>query len=261
MFSGTRDEPIVLEPLASNNKGIWQGMVVMNSPEKSAFKYVTIKNTAGINQPGWKLTGGINYYKSDVNIENCTFQDNAGEDALNIIHSRFEITDTRFINTASDAFDSDFSDGVFTNGEFINIGLLGGGDGIDVSGSNIKVIGTTFKDVSDKALSVGEASKMNVSNVNIISAGTGAASKDGSTLTISNSKISNVQTVGLMAYIKKPEYGAATISAKQISFAESVTPARAQKGSSIMIDGVSIESENINVKEMYRTIMKPGLAK
>ena len=123
----------------------------------------------------------------------------------------------------------------------------------------MKVNGTIFELVGDKALSVGEASRMDVSNIVIKNAGTGVASKDGSTLNIIDSKIINVKTVGLMAYIKKPEYGAAVINAKNVSFSDFIRPARVQVGSTISIDGALIESENINVKEMYKTIMKPGL--
>ena len=96
-------------------------------------------------------------------------------------------------------------------------------------------------------------------NIDINGAGTGAASKDGSTLTISDSHFANISTVGLMAYIKKPEYGGAKISGTNLTFKPPVKSARVQKGNQIILDGEMVETEDINVKEMYKTIMKPGL--
>ena len=260
---GSKDNPIILEPVAlatdNNVQPSWQGMVVMNADGASRLEHVEFRNTKGILQGGWQLTGGVTFYESDVDIVESRFLDNIGEDALNIVHSNFDITGIRIERTASDAFDSDFSKGSFTGGLFKDIGLAGGGDGIDVSGSNIVVSGTRFIHVDDKALSVGEKSTMRAENVDIQDAGTGAASKDGSELLINNSHIGDVNVVGLMAYIKKPEYGGARIIANQVEFDPGVQPARAQRDSQIVIDGKVVKTENINVKEMYQTIMKPGL--
>ena len=86
------------------------------------------KKNKGIHQDGWQLTGGVIFYKSDVKSFNCEFRENKGEDALNIIHSQFELSDVLIFTTASDAFDADFSTGVISGGEYKDIGYLGGGD-------------------------------------------------------------------------------------------------------------------------------------
>jgi CotH kinase protein/Right handed beta helix region len=257
---GSVEQPIILEPVATDNKNaVWQGMVVMRAGLKSRLEHVEFRKTKGITQGGWQLTGGVTFYESSVTIKNSSFKDNQGEDALNIVHSNFDITDIQIEKTASDAFDADFSDGTFTDGLFKDIGLLGGGDAIDISGSNVVVKGTRFVEVSDKALSVGEKSTMVVDSVLIKGVGTGAASKDGSSLEISDSEITDVKTAGLMAYIKKPEYGGASIVAKGMKFVEPIIPARVQVGSRVTIDGDQVATQAINVKQMYQTIMKPGL--
>jgi hypothetical protein len=87
-------------------------------------------------------------------------------------------------------------------------------------------------------------------------AGTGAASKDGSRLEISESTIDASRTAALMAYIKKPEYGPAEIEAHEIVFADGVPSARAQIGSRIVIDDRTIDVEEIDVAELYETTMK-----
>ncbi|RJQ53773.1 MAG: hypothetical protein C4526_06055 [Nitrospiraceae bacterium] len=254
-FRGTEKAPIVLEGMSSS----WQGLLTLNAASPSRWSYVTVNNTSGIKRTGWELASGATFYQSEIEMEHCAFMNNTTEDALNIVRSQFKLKDVNFINTASDAFDSDFSEGTVEGGLFTDIGKAGGGDGIDVSGSFITVNGARFLNISDKALSVGEGSKMKAVHVIIERAGTGAASKDGSQLEITDSSINRTDIAGLMAYIKKPEYGAASIDAGGLKFGDNVIHARAQKGSSITVDGAAVEAEDVDVDLLYETVMKKGL--
>ena len=146
-----------------------------------------------------------------------------------------------------------------TGGLFENIGLAGGGDAIDVSGSIVSVENTRFINIDDKAISVGEQSHMQATGLDINGTGTAAASKDASVLELTFSKINNARVAGLMAYIKKPEFGPGQITASSIDFSAGFEKARAQKGSSINIDGVEIDTVDIDVEDMYKTVMKKGL--
>ena len=96
-------------------------------------------------------------------------------------------------------------------------------------------------------------------DVVITGAGTGAASKDNSQLEIRNSRIEGIKTTALMAYIKKPEYGGGSILAENLTIIPPAAAARVQNGNSITIDDEWVKSENLDVKEMYNTIMKPGM--
>jgi hypothetical protein len=205
------------------------------------------------------LTGGVTFYKSDIAIENSRFEGNRGEDALNIIASSFELHGLTITDTASDAFDADFSHGTVIDGMFRRIGSAGGGDAIDVSGSTVEISDTQFVDVSDKALSIGEKSVVHAARILIRRAGTAAASKDGSQLTLTDVEIRKALNAGLMAYIKKPEYGAASIEANNITFVDTEQPARVQKGSRIVIDGQLVDTEDLDVEQLYETVMRPGL--
>ena len=182
---------------------------------------------------------------------------NRSEDALNIVRSNFDLNFVTIKNTVSDAFDSDFSNGTVHGGFYENIGP--GGDGIDVSGSTITVTETTFKNISDKALSVGEKSTMTATNVTIEKVGAGAVSKDGSHLILNDAKIELAKIAGLMAYVKKSEYGPGTIEASDLQIESSPTKAIAQKGSRITIDGTSVEATDLDVRALYATLMKPGI--
>jgi hypothetical protein len=261
-FQGKEKHLVVLEGVSSEDDGnTWQGLVVIDAGLLSQWSHVIIRNTTGVKRSSWQLTGGATFYKSDVDMDHCTFRNNRGEDTLNIIQSKFRLHEVNFITVASDALDSDFSEGAIKDGLFQDIGTAGGGDGVDVSGSNVTVTGAYFYNISDKALSVGERSTMIAKNINAEHVGTGAASKDGSQLDISDSAIKYAENAGLMVYIKKSEFGPASINGRNLTFVGTAIQARAQKGNFITIDGAPIETEDINVEELYRTIMKPGLRK
>ena len=259
-FEGSEEANIRLEGKPTDgDEGTWQGIAVLNAGRPSHWKHVTVLNTTGVDRPSWQLTGGVTFYRSDVHLDQCRFQGNRGEDALNIVHSKFRLDDIEILTTASDAFDADFADGIVVKGLFQDIGKAGGGDAIDISGSTVSVTGTRFLNIYDKALSVGERSEMRASDVVIEQTGTGAASKDGSRLDISNTTIKQAHNAGLMAYVKKPEYGSAGIEARSLTFVATSTQTLAEKGSAIVIDGKTVESQDVDVEQLYKTVMKPGL--
>ncbi len=256
-FEGTANEPIVLE--GADGDGNWQGIVVLRAGGQSRWRHVTVRNTTGTNRPGWVLTGGTAFYQSDVEMVDCLFEGNQAEDALNIIRSDYRLERPRFVGSASDAFDSDFSRGTIDGGLFENIGHVGGGDAIDVSGGKVEISGVRFVNVADKALSVGERSEMTATALVIEKAGVGAACKDGSRLTLSDSTITEVGFAALAAYIKKPEFGPAWLEARNVSYQGTAPRARAQLGNTLLIDGSRVAGEELDVDQLYETIMRPGL--
>jgi hypothetical protein len=203
--------------------------------------------------------GGTNFYRSPVMIERAGIRHHKGEDGLNIISSNFTVRDLEIEDTLSDGFDCDFCTGEVYGGRFTQIGTAGGGDGIDVSLSDISVVGTEFKDVSDKAISIGEQSRATAKDLRVSASGTGAAAKDGSYLLLEDSEISDAKVAALMAYIKKPEFGAAELIARNLKLTGNRTIAVAQTGSRIEIDGIPVQAEDVDVDVMYDTIMRPGL--
>ncbi len=254
VFEGEPGNPVVLDSLSAGQS--WQGIAIFNAKVRSFWSNVIVKNTSGINLNSWKLTGGTTFYKSDINMLNTRFIGHNGEDALNIVHSNFNINNITIENTTSDALDSDFCTGKVTGGTFREIGTKGGGDGIDVSGSNVSVEGTTFIGINDKAISVGEQSQLIAKNLLIQDSGVAAASKDLSNLVISDSVIENPRTAAFMAYTKKPEYGPASITAINNHIKSTKTKALAQTGNRIEIDGKVVKTQDLDIEKLYQTIMK-----
>lgn len=258
-LEGREDGPILLEGVAADGGETgWQGILVLEAGAPSRWSHVTVRGTTGVNRPGWELTGGTTFYKSDIKMNNCAFLDNRAEDTLNIIHSKFDLRETAISRAASDGFDADFADGSLTGGEFRDIGRSGGGDGIDVSGSRVVLEGISFADIGDKALSVGEESNVTAAKIYIESAGAGCVAKDRSRLEISASTIRDARIAGLMAYIKKTEYGPAAIEARGIIFSGNAADVMAQTGSTILVDGAAALEEDIDVDRLYETVMRKG---
>ena len=82
------------------------------------------------------------------------FQLSSAEDSLNIVNAEIDIANISIINSFSDGFDCDYCKGKIINSLFDGMG----GDGLDFSGSSVSLDKLTFKNIKDKALSVGEAS-------------------------------------------------------------------------------------------------------
>ena len=193
------------------------------------------------------MTGGVNFYKSDVDILNSNFYTSFAEDALNIICSNFFLDKVIFDETNSDAFDSDFSIGTIRNSIFKNIG----GDGIDFSGSSVSVDECQFSNIRDKAVSVGEESNLILTNLVIDNIGVGIASKDASAVRAQALNISNYSLNALMTYEKKSFYNYPELHAKNIVFDSKQNAYLSQIGTTMTIDGENIFQKDIDVDEMY----------
>lgn len=255
-LQGTAAAPV---ELLAQGAEPWLGLAVMNAGGMSRLEQVRISSTRSFTADAWTLTGGTTFYQSDVSIVSTRFEGSRGEDALNIINSAFTLDDVTMAGTVSDALDADFSSGSVRGGRFTDIGQAGGGDAIDISGSEVRVSGTAFARIADKALSVGERSTMAATGLEMADVGTGAAAKDGSSLALSATRITAATFAGLTAYIKKPEYGPAEITARDVTVTATRTPVVAQTGSRVEMDGALVETEDVNVAELYDTLMKPGL--
>ena len=243
MILGTSSDPVLLT--AQND--FWGGIVVLNSNVTSEWQYSVIEKTSGINRDGWVMTGGITFFKSNINLDNVVIGNNQGEDAINVVHSNYSFKNSEFLNTFADAFDGDFSDGEITGCYFHDIA----GDAIDISGSDLTVSNTQIINVLDKGFSVGEKSTITVKDVTLDTIGIGLASKDLSTAIISNSQIKNVRFAALAAYIKKPVFGPASIQADFLIIENAKFQVLVQNGSTVILDGKLIDTIDMDVELLY----------
>jgi hypothetical protein len=240
---GQADAPVLLTAQGAG----WGGIVVLNAEQPSTWSYAAVEKTAGITRGGWLMTGGINFFQSDISLEQVKLGNNQTEDAINVMHSRFSFHNSEFANTFADAFDSDFSTGEVTDCTFHDIA----GDAIDVSGTQAVVRGARMERITDKGISVGEESSVSVQGAVMDTVGIGVASKDLSTTVVMDSQIKNARFSALAAYTKKPVYGPAQIEASGLIILDSVTEAVAQLGSTIVLNGKAVRPVDLDVDRLY----------
>ena len=250
---GSINEPIEFSALGKK----WPGLSVISSEGTSLFQNVTFNdlcgigkanNPKGISSDGWNLTGGINFYKSDVNFSNCSFYNCFSEDALNVISSSFSLTDCTFSSCSSDAFDGDFVEGEISACSFKNIE----GDGVDFSGSVATVHQSVFSNIIDKAISVGEKSQIKVIQCSINNVAFGVVSKDSSiTEVVSGSSVSNARVAAFSAFQKKNSFGPAVLIIKDSKITSSDREFLIQKKSSCTYNNEKIDTSFFQASELY----------
>lgn len=206
-FIGNPKSPI---QVSAKNNGM--GIVVLNAKDQSRLNYVKFSNLYFPYEKGLNITGSINFYESPVQIIKCEFDANFAEDFLNIFRSKFEIKDSIFSNTKSDALDIDFGQGSMLNVEFFNIG----NDAIDISGTYLEGKNISINGSGDKAISVGEKSTMILENLSISNSAIGIASKDLSVFRANNVNVNSTK-LGFTAFQKKDEYGPGSIIIKNLN--------------------------------------------
>jgi len=241
-FMGSAKHPIHIHSSDKSSNGI----AVLQAKGKSTITYTLFKNMNTFSYDGWTLSGAVNFYESDVQIENSTFESNLCEDALNIIKSDFYVSKCHFKDIFADAFDSDFCTGTLSNTSFNRVG----NDAIDFSTSQIKIDSCSIRNISDKGISGGEGSTLWVSNTTMDKCNIGAASKDLSEVYLTNVSISN-STYGLVALKKKQEYGAAKLITKDFSMVNCEIELLIEKGSTVNLNGRKIEGTKKKVAEMF----------
>jgi len=243
---GSVDNNVIFTPI--NNESKWSGVVVL-----SGDKEVTINNLMvdGVNgkyeNRSW--TGGIVINNAQVSINNLSIKNATSSDAFNIISSSFSIRKLDIAGSYSDALDIDYSKGEFIGGNFNNIG----GDAVDISNTNLIVKHILIDDVSDKGVSVGEASTFEGEDINVTDANVGIAVKDSSSAVISDAKFKDIHKVGVFSYNKKPRFNGGSAVLINPVFTNTGKKLLSQNGSSIVIDKKTVVTEEVDVSSLYES--------
>lgn len=222
-----------------------QGLAVLETDGKNFLNYVNIQGMTAPSRKGWFLPSSVTFYESDVVISNCYFGNNQSEDALNIFRSEFRIEGTFFEEAHSDAFDSDFSEGTVVNCRFKNIG----NDGIDASGSTIDISNISLENCGDKAISCGEESKLILNSVLVKGSKIGIASKDGSDVLATKIELNNCR-YGSAIFRKKTEYDFPKLDLYLLESVNVQELFLIEKGSFVRQDGVQLNSNRKNIKDL-----------
>jgi hypothetical protein len=242
-FLGNEDQAVTLTARGDS----WPGLAVLDAGAPSIWNYVRVEKTRSISRNGWILTGGITFYKSPITLDHVSLLNTLAEDDINAVESPFVFRDSEFGQTASDAFDSDYSDGEISGCSFHNVG----GDAVDTSGAVVSISDTRMLDITDKGVSAGESSRINITNVQMQNVGIGIASKDLSVVVANQVTIRGAVHAGLAAYTKKAVFGPGTIRADQTEVLDSQTISMVQTGSTLVLNGKTIQGRELDVKKLY----------
>jgi hypothetical protein len=243
-FMGSEESPITIE----SSDGTGQGLCLLMPPSGNAvtiFDRVIFNNLRASVIGDWSVSGSVTIHEATVDISNCKFIGNHSEDCLNLVRSKFKISNTSFINTLSDALDLDFSDGSIVHSEFID----SGNDAIDLSGSIVSVSDVVIKGVGDKAISVGERSSATASNITVSGAEIAITCKDDSYLSLDNCAV-NDSRIGVTIYQKKPEFGPAKIEVTNLKLKGAEVPYMIEKRSILILEGEPFDSNYKKVKDI-----------
>ncbi len=197
---GNKNDKVII----SSSDSSWKGFHINSNDKKnpSIIYNAEFSELNSYEDDAFKMNGGINFYNSDVKINNLIISNVYSEDAINLINTSFSIENLHVDNTGSDALDSDFSKGVIKNSSFKNIT----GDAIDTSGSNVIIKDTLFYDILDKAISAGEKSNIKLSNLSFNKCLICIVAKDDSKIDVYNFVVKNYSLYFAAAYKKKNFY-------------------------------------------------------
>jgi len=251
-INGETNNPVIFSGI---NDNFWPGFIVLANNEDIYIKSLIIRNTTGKNILGFDFRGGFTLHRAkNFKMENVSIFKSLSEDAINIIESNGIIENLNVINTKSDALDVDFSKVDIFSSNFKNIGSSTGADAIDLSGSTVNIKKVNIKNVKDKAISVGENSLSDIKNVIIENSLVGIAVKDSSKVKGENINFSNINIANVMTYIKKDYFDGSKVNLSNIKFSKDLFIN--QKNSSLIVNERIIKPENLDVKKLYKTVMK-----
>ena len=143
-------------------------------------------------------------------LTDCVFSNSHGEDLVNNKNGTVEVRDCVFEDGFADLVDLDRCTGSLTGCAFRNERANAKGDGLEVSGARILVVGCTFMNLMDNGISVGEASQLLVRGSRFQQNRTAIAAKDLSIAFVEgNTFLDNGIVFG--AYRMKSIYGGARV--------------------------------------------------
>ncbi len=248
-FRGEADAPVVLEgPAGSRKSRLWSGVYVVESMQPSKWTHVVVRNAGGFKRKRWELAGGVVFRKAPAEFNDCRFIRTRTDDALNMVRSRFAIQNSTILDSRSDGFDADYATGS------IEAGVIegAGGDAIDLGASNVTVRGVRMTSIRDKAVSVGERSRLSAEKLTIEHVGIGIAAKNGSHAELLDSTLHDIRDVALIAYMNRGEFGPSTLIAERNRITNTNLVALTQTGNRTLLDGVSLKPVDAALDQLYK---------
>jgi hypothetical protein len=208
---GTPEAPIVVRGAGAEPWGAFAVVGERGRPARVEAAFTTVFGGTGSTAGSTNYTGSVALYFVDVRLDHFSVQDNGGEDALNVKYGTVHMTDNHLRGGASDAIDYDFVSGVDLRTTIEDFG----NDGIDASGSRLRIEGARIRNARDKGVSIGEASTPVIVDVQVSGANIGCAVKDRADARVDRFTVARSNTA-IALYTKKPSFGPSRATFSQL---------------------------------------------
>lgn len=240
---GEASAPVLFD--AIDKESGWRGIFSHGVDRQVSIKHASINETRGFEIPGWRQPAGLLFHRANVVLENISVTNSCADDAINLIRSKVIIKDIQISSSCADAIDIDASTGTLSGLDLTR----SGGDLLDISDSNVALTNSVFSGAADKAISVGEASDVKISEVKISTSTIGLAAKDNSAVTLRQATLMSLD-IGLMAFQKKAEYGPATIVGNDIEI-DAMQRYVLEARSSLALEGKELSATSFDLSDYY----------
>lgn len=206
LAEGTAEAPIEVLPLGSEPWGAFG--VLGAGAETSRFRHVRVSGgSVGERFAKWKgmfdLYGAPNHDVGQTLLADCAFGENfIGDDAVNLAEIDARVERCTFADARSDGLDLDRCRALVLDSRF----QRSGNDGLDNMTCQVDVRRCTFTGCGDKAISMGEATRITVQGCLIEDCVRGIELKDASRGLVVDSTFRGCG-LAVNAYQKKPHYG------------------------------------------------------
>ena len=255
---GTPQAPIVVRGASTEPWGALAVVGDRGDPARVEASYATVFGGVGSKDGSTNFTGTVAIYFADVRLDHFSVQENGGEDGLNVKYSKVQMTDNFLRGGASDAVDYDFVSGI----DLRTVVEDYGNDGIDASGSSLRIEGARIRNARDKGVSIGEASTPVIVDVRVSGANIGCAIKDRADARIDRFTVAR-SNVAIALYTKKPSFGPSRATFTQLVAADVGAFAILDHGSQVRFeDAVRIGDAKPPMRsfEGVENVVQPGLA-
>jgi len=207
LAKGTERNPIKVSNLNEKPFGSFAIKGTTLKPSKVELENFFLEGGSESIIDGTYFSGQFSVHIGEVNINKSSFSKSFSDDGMNIKLSTVQITESVFTNNSGDQVDLDFVKGYVSQSVFTHTNTTDDifTDGLDVSGSILEIKNNKFSKMTDKGLSIGEKSLVNVYQNEFNDNNIGIALKDGSNACLDENKLSNNQ-VDASVYIKKNMY-------------------------------------------------------
>jgi hypothetical protein len=255
---GTAAAPIVVRGATAEPWGAFAVVGDRGEPARVEASYTTVFGGVGSTAGSTNFTGTVAIYFADVRLDHFSVQDNGGEDGLNVKYATVHMTDNYLRGGASDAVDYDFVSGVDLRTVIEDYG----NDGIDASGSKLRIEGARIRDARDKGISIGESSTPVIVDVQVSGANIGCAVKDKADARVERFTVARSKTA-IALYTKKPSFGPSRATFTQLVAVDVSAFAIIDHGSEVRFeDAVRVGDSSPPMRSFpgVENVVQPGLA-